>query len=86
MRFTLLLAACCVGLLCGCEGDYQGKPNQPTVDIKETPPDMNPRTDHDIEVNTPDVDVDVKRNPGGVPDVNVDVLKTPDEDTKANQP
>ncbi len=63
MRVASVLAAACFGLLlCGCEGDYQGQPAQKTVEIKQTP-DLNPRTDHDIQVNTPDVDVDIKKSP-----------------------
>lgn len=86
MRALLVFSAAVLGLSClGCEGDYQGKPGQRAVEIKQTP-DLDPRTDHDIDVNTPDVDVDVHRKPGQLPDVDVDVLKTPDKDTKANQP
>jgi hypothetical protein len=86
MRVASLIAAACLGLLlCGCEGDYQGQPGQKPVEIKQTP-DLDPRTDHDIDVNTPDVDIDVKREPGKLPDVDVNILKTPDKDTKANQP
>jgi hypothetical protein len=72
-------------MFCGCEGDYQGQPGQRSVEIKQTP-DLDPRTDHDVDVRTPDVDIDVKRKPGELPDVDVDVFKTPDKDTKANQP
>ena len=83
MRILTFVAMACLGLaLSGCEGDYQGQPGQKTIEVKQKP-DLNPRTDHDIQVNTPDVDVDIKKGPGGV---EVDVLKTPDKDTKANQP
>ena len=86
MRFFLLgsLTAICFAL-CGCDGDYQGQPGQKTVEVKGTP-DLDPRTDHDVDVKTPDVDVDVHRRPGELPKVEVDVGKTPDPDTKANQP
>ena len=71
-------------LLVGCDGDYQGGASDPGVDVKGTP-DMDPRTDHDIDVKTPDVDVEVKRQPGRLPDVDVDVLQKPDPDKKANE-
>ena len=71
-------------LACGCEGDYQGQPNQKAVEIKQSP-DLDPRTDHDIDIKTPDVDVDVNRGPGRT-SVEVDAFKTPDVDTKADQP
>ncbi|MGE0756260.1 MAG: hypothetical protein AB7O38_04540 [Pirellulaceae bacterium] len=79
-----ILMAVAVGL-CGCEGDYQGQPGQPPVEVHGTP-DLNPATDHDVDVHPPDIDVDAKPRPGGLPDVQVDAFKTPDPDTKANQP
>jgi hypothetical protein len=82
MTATLMMA--CLAL-CGCEGDYEGKPGEPAVEIKGTP-DLDPRTDHDIDVKPPDIDVDVQSRPGQLPKVEVDALKTPDTDTKANQP
>ncbi len=86
MRASLLVLTACFGLvLCGCEGDYQGKPGDPTIDVKQTP-DLDPRTDHDVDINPPDVDVDVQQRPGELPDVDVDVFKTPDPDTEANEP
>ncbi len=86
MRTSMRISAAVLGLtFLGCEGDYQGQPGQRTVEIKKTP-DLNPRTDHDVDVKTPDIDVDVTRRPGQLPEVDVDVFKTPDKDTKANQP
>jgi hypothetical protein len=84
-RFYTILMLAGLGLFCGCEGDYQGAPGQKPIEVKDTP-DVDPRTDHDIDVNTPDVDVDINRRPGELPDVKVDVFKTPDPDTNANQP
>lgn len=78
-----LMAACLT--LGGCDGDYDGRPGQPAVEVKGTP-DLDPRTDHDVDVKPPDVDVDVHRRPGELPKVEVDAFKTPDKDTKANQP
>ena len=85
MRILTYLIACLGLFLGGCEGDYQGQPGQSAVEIKQQP-DLDPRTDHDIDVKTPDVDVDIKTRPGGIPDVKVDAFKTPDKDTDANQP
>ena len=83
-----LLAGLLLGLIClsGCEGDV----NRPQdkggidVDVKKTP-DLDPRTDDDVDVKTGDVDVDVHRKPGQLPDVDVDVTQPPDADTRANE-
>lgn len=85
MRTILFTTLFAVSLIAGCDGDYAGQPGQKTIEVKDTP-DLDPRTDHDVDVKPPDVDVDVHRKPGELPDVDVDALKTPDTDTKANQP
>jgi hypothetical protein len=70
----------------GCEGDVDRPtdPGGPQVEVKGTP-DLNPRTDHDVDVKPGDVDVDVHRRPGQLPDVDVDVAHPPDADTRANE-
>ena len=79
----LVLAGAIAG---GCEGDV----NRPQdaggvhVDLKDTP-DLDPATDHDVDVKTGDVDVDVHRKPGELPDVDVDITEPPDVDTRANE-
>ena len=80
--FTLF--ACLLGFsLIGC--DEQSKPGAtPGVEVKKTP-DLDPRTDTDIDVTAPDVDVDVHRKPGALPDVDIDVTQPRDPDKKANQ-
>jgi hypothetical protein len=82
-----LIATCLTGCLaaCGCDGDYDAKPGEPGIEVKGTP-DLDPKTDHDVDVKPPDIDVDVNRQPGKLPDVDVDAFKKPDKDTKANQP
>ena len=85
MRTSIFLGMASLGLfLAGCDGDYQGQPGQKTIDVKQKP-DLDPRTDHDIDVNPPDVDVDVQKRPGDLPEVKVDAFKTPDKNTKADQ-
>lgn len=81
---TATVLAACVAF-CGCEGDYQGQPGDPDIKVQGTP-DLDPRTDHDIDVKTPDIDVDVHQRPGDLPKVEVDATKTPDRDTNADQP
>jgi hypothetical protein len=69
--------------LAGCAED--SKPGAtPGVTVNETP-DMNPKTDHDIDVTPPDFDVDVNQREGKVPDFDFDALEPRDPDTKANQ-
>ena len=80
---TMAFVSACLGM-CGCEGDYAGQPGDPGVEVKGTP-DLDPRTDHDVDVKPLDVDVDVNKRPGQAPDVDVDVLKTPDKDTDADE-
>lgn len=75
---------CLMGLFSfGCaEKDKPGE--TPGVEVKKTP-DLNPKTDDDVDVTLPDVDVDVKGTPGALPDVDVDVTRPRDADTKANE-
>ena len=70
----------------GCEGDVNRPLDKGGVDVKvKDTPDLDPRTDHDVDVKTGDVDVDVHRKPGQLPDIDVDVNKPPDADTRANE-
>lgn len=80
---TMAFVTTCLGLS-GCEGDYAGKPGDPGIEVHGTP-DLDPRTDHDVDVKPPDVDVDVHKRPGEPPKVEVDALKTPDKDTEADE-
>lgn len=70
----------------GCEGDVNRPQDKGGIDVqvKDTP-DLDPRTDHDVDVKTGDVDVDVHRKPGQLPDIDVDVTKPPDADKRANE-
>ena len=70
----------------GCEGDVNRPTDRggPQIEVKGTP-DLDPRTDHDVDVKPGDVDVDVHRRPGQLPDVDVDVTQPPDADTRANE-
>lgn len=73
-------------LLCGCTSEDVDLGESPGVEVNTNrPPDLNPRTDGDVDVTPPDVDVDVHRQPGQLPDVDVDVTKPRDSDTNANE-
>ena len=79
------VAFVCLGVLAFAGCAEESKPGAtPGVTVNETP-DMNPKTDNDVDVTFPDVDVDVNRQPGKVPDVDVDLTQPRDPDTKANQ-
>lgn len=83
MRQLAFLTCALAMFLTGCA--ESSKPGaDPGVTVNETP-DLDPRTDHDVDVTLPDVDVDVNDRPGNVPDVDVDVAQPRDPDTKANQ-
>ena len=70
----------------GCEGDVNRPQDKGGVDIEvNKTPDLDPRTDDDVDIKTGDVDVDVHRKPGQLPDVDVDVNQPPDTDTRANE-
>jgi len=75
-----------LGLLAwtGCEGDVNRPDNKPSVEVKQRP-DLDPSTDHDVDVKLPDVDVNVNKEPGKAPDVDVDVMEPADKDTQANE-
>jgi len=68
----------------GCNADVNRPDNAPRIEVKKTP-DLDPRTDDDVDVKLPDVDVDVKRKPGQLPDLDVDVATPSDADTRANE-
>lgn len=70
----------------GCEGDVDRPADRvgPRIEVKGQP-DLDPRTDHDIDVKPGDIDVEVHRRPGQLPDVDVDVAQPPDADTRANE-
>jgi hypothetical protein len=81
LPIVLLLAAV------GCESEVADPAKRPGVTVDtDRAPDLDPRTDSDIDVTTPDIDVDVNRRPGKLPDVDVDALQPRDADTKANEP
>lgn len=81
-----LVAIGLVGVACGCEGDVNRPQDKGGLDVKmQGTPDLDPRTDHDVDVKTGDIDVDVNRKPGQLPDVDVDATKPPDADTRANE-
>ena len=77
-----------VGLtFAGCEGDVDRPTNEPKVNVNTNrTPDLDPRTDDDIDIKTPDVDVDVqKRADRALPDVDIDATQPADRDTEANE-
>lgn len=85
MTRSLLTVALAVAM-CGCEADFDRTPQNPDIDINvNRAPDLNPRTDHDIDIKTPNVDIDVHRTPGKLPDVDIDIGQKRDADTKANE-
>ena len=66
-----ILAALAV---CGCAADVDSTAKNPDVKVDvDRAPDLDPRTDHDIDIKAPNVDVDVHRTPGQLPDVDVNV-------------
>jgi hypothetical protein len=70
----------------GCASEDAEPGRRPGVKVDtDRAPDLDPRTDSDIDVTPPDIDVDVNRKPGQLPDVDVDVLQPRDTDTKANE-
>ena len=80
--FTALLCAIAFWTT-GCAED--SKPDAtPGVTVNESP-DLNPKTDDDIDVTLPDVDVETHDRPGRAPDVDVDVTQPRDADKKANE-
>ena len=83
----LFLPVALLGLvLAGCEGDVKRPTNE--TDVKINPDkglDINPKTDHDVDVTPRDIDVDVKNDPRNVPDIDIDVDKPADRDTNANE-
>ena len=87
MKYVALI---CVGIalgLAGCEGDVDRPTNDPKVKVNtnETP-DLNPRTDGDIDVKPPDIDVDAENRAGSnIPDVQIDATQPADSDTEANE-
>ena len=87
MRCLAGLIALAVLTFAGCEGDLDRPTNEPKVNVNTNrTPDLDPRTDHDIDVKTPDVDVDVQnRADSALPDVDVDATQAADRDTKANE-
>lgn len=83
MKILVALVGLTALALTGCaEGDKPGA--TPGVTVNETP-DLNPKTDDDVDVTLPDVDVDATNRPGKAPDVDVDVVQPRDADTKANE-
>lgn len=86
MKFLFLPVALLGLVLAGCEGDVNRPTNDP--DMKINPDkglDINPKTDHDVDITPPDIDVDVQNDPRNVPDFDIDVNKPADRDTKANE-
>src|SRR5690606_714073 len=87
MRTALsFICATLTAFVLGCEGDVDrpGAPGGVDVQVRDTP-DLDPSTDHDVDVKPGDVDIDVHEKPGRAPDVDVDVLQPPDRDTRANE-
>jgi hypothetical protein len=86
MRYLLALPIAVALATCGCSADFNKTAENPDVGVTvNRTPDMDPRTDHDVDVRTPDVDVDVNRVPGRLPDVDIDIGEKRDADTKANE-
>ena len=84
--FAMICVTLSLGLA-GCDGDVDRPTNEPKmkVDTGQTP-DLDPRTDDDVDVNPPDIDVDVENRPGSdVPDIQIDANQPADKDTEANE-
>ena len=81
--FAIVLGLAAI-TISGCDADRNRPDNAPSVEVRKSP-DLDPKTDDDVDVKLPDVDVNVHREPGKGTDVDIDVAKPADADTKANE-